>query len=742
MKQIEILAPAGSLESLYASLNMGADAVYVGSNRFGARAFANNPTVSELEEALTYAHLRKKKIYLTVNTLLNDRELEKELYPMIQPLYEAGLDACIVQDMGVLSFLHENFPDMDLHGSTQMTLFSGEEANLYKSFGMTRYVPARELTIQEIREARQQTDMEIEVFVHGALCYCYSGQCLMSQVIGGRSGNKGMCAQPCRLPLQTEWGTGYFLSTKDSCTLMHIPELVEAGIDSFKIEGRMKKKEYSSYLSYLYRYYVDFYQQQGKEAFEDLVKNKDSRLWKDYKECMELYNRGGFSKSYLFEKDKKDIMYTTKNGHYGRMVGKVVKTGKHQVSFETNTTLHYQDILEFRGKEDEKIYEYTVKNEAASGETVITNIMPGSHIEIGQEVYRTKNTQLLQSIEKQIEESEKKLSLEGVFCGKKGEVSILTIKGNNVEVTVEGPMVQEAGSRPIGEEEIRKPLNQLGNTCYEWKFLDIQIEDNAFLPLGKLKELRRNAIATWEEKATLRRVAQPQKNIEHERKSQTIKAKIVSVATQEQFQEVLKNTEESTWIHVKLENFSPQTWETLTKQLGERKIALSLPRILRGKKWEHFKKSWEHYGNTWNKTNVALWIANSHRMILFGKEHFPEVTAMCEENLYQENDYAKRAYRSLGLWESIPKVYGRTLVMVTEGCLRRTQGLCDRKAETQKIITPKGDKFYVVNHCEYCYNTIYDYKPIQKNLETEWGRIDFTVETAEEVRKVLKKWNF
>ncbi len=739
MRQIEILAPAGSLEGLYASLNMGADAVYVGTNRFGARAFANNPTVTELEEALTYAHLRKKKIYLTVNTLLTDRDLD-ELYSMIHPLYEAGLDACIVQDLGVLSFLHENFPDMDIHGSTQMTLFSGEEANLYKSYGMTRYVPARELSIQEIREARKQTDMEIEVFVHGALCYCYSGQCLMSQVIGGRSGNKGMCAQPCRLPLQTEKGTGYFLSAKDSCTLMQIPELVEAGIDSFKIEGRMKKKEYSSHLSYLYRYYVDFYQQSGKEAFDDLVKNRESRLWKDYKECMELYNRGGFSKSYLFEKDKKDIMYTTKNGHYGRLIGKVVKTGKHQVSFETNTSLHYQDIVEFRGKNDEKIYEYTVKNEAVLGETVTANIMSGCHIEKGQPVYRTRNAKLLQQIEKKITESEQKLFLEGFFCGRKGELSSFTIRGNGVEITLDGPMVQEAGTRPIGEEDIRKPLNQLGNTSYEWDSLEIQIEENAFLPLGKLKELRRNAIAAWEKKATLRRVAQPPKEMSRVEEIQTREEKMVSVATKEQLEVVLENTKDSTCIHVKLENFLPKEWMDVVKKIGRRKLALSIPKILRGKKWEDFNKSWKHYGNVWKESNLVLCIVNSHRMLLFCREHFPNVTTLCEENLYQENKYAKKTYREMGLMESVPKVYGRTPVMVTEGCLKRTQGTCDKKTNSQLITTPKGDKFYVVNHCEYCYNTIYDYKPLSNNKE--WGRIDLTVETAEETRKVLKEWNF
>ena len=261
MRKIEILGPAGSKEGIYAALNAGADAVYVGTSRFGARAFAKNPSVEELEEALVYAHLRDKKIYLTVNTLLTDQEIQGQLYEMIAPLYEAGLDACIVQDPGVMSFLHRNFPEMDLHASTQMTLFSGEEANLYKNLGVTRYVPARELSIEEIKQARKQTDLEMEVFVHGALCYCYSGQCLMSEVIGGRSGNRGMCAQPCRLAFEGDKGRKNYLNTKDICTLLYIPELVEAGIDSFKIEGRMKRWEYSAYMSHLYRRYVDLYQE-------------------------------------------------------------------------------------------------------------------------------------------------------------------------------------------------------------------------------------------------------------------------------------------------------------------------------------------------------------------------------------------------------------------------------------------------------------------------------------------------
>lgn len=464
MSNVEILAPAGSLDGLYASFQMGADAVYVGTSRFGARAFAKNPSVDELKEALVYAHMHDKKIYLTVNTLLSDRELENDLFPLIAPLYEAGLDACIVQDLGVLSFLHENFPQMDLHASTQMTILSGDEAELYKNYGVTRFVPARECTIEEIRAMRAQTDLEIEVFVHGALCYCYSGQCLMSEEIGDRSGNRGMCAQPCRLPFTSAYGNGHLFSTKDMCTLMHIPELVDAGIDSFKIEGRMKKKEYSAYLSSLYRYYVDVYESEGKETFQALVQNKESSLWKDIRRSKDIYNRGGFSAGYLFEADKKNIMYPKKNGHFGTCVGTVLKASKGQAVFRVKEALHYQDILEFRLEDDTKAYEYTVKNEAAPGDIVTCNVKRGSTIFKGQKVYRTKNAALLSWIDEKIESVDDKISLKGKMTAKIGKPIALKLQGLSHEVTVFGEPLQRAVNRPVTKDEIEKRIRKMGNT--------------------------------------------------------------------------------------------------------------------------------------------------------------------------------------------------------------------------------------------------------------------------------------
>ena len=241
--QTELLAPAGSYESLVAAVNAGADAVYMGGTRFGARAYADNPDRENLCRAIRFAHLHGCDLYLTVNTLLKDAELE-ELGDYLRPYYECGLDAVIVQDLGVFSYIREQFPDLPIHASTQMTVLGAGGAAFLKDLGAARVVTARELSLEELRLIHENVDIEIESFVHGALCYCYSGQCLFSSMLGGRSGNRGRCAQPCRLPYGLETGgpvrngqaESYLLSPKDMCTLELLPKILEAGVCSLKIE--------------------------------------------------------------------------------------------------------------------------------------------------------------------------------------------------------------------------------------------------------------------------------------------------------------------------------------------------------------------------------------------------------------------------------------------------------------------------------------------------------------------------
>ncbi len=269
---VELLAPAGSFEAFLGALNAGADAVYLGGERFGARAYADNFDAEQIVRALHIAHFYGKKIYLTVNTLLKERELVS-LYEYLSPFYEAGLDGVIVQDFGVLRYIGAHFPGLPLHASTQMTVTGARGAALLKKMGVGRIVPARELSLREVRKMCEEAAVEVECFIHGAMCYCYSGQCLFSSILGGRSGNRGRCAQPCRLPYGIYDGKkpllmdAYPLSLKDMCTLEYLPALLAAGIDSFKIEGRMKSPEYTAGVTAVYRKYIDLYYREGDSGF-------------------------------------------------------------------------------------------------------------------------------------------------------------------------------------------------------------------------------------------------------------------------------------------------------------------------------------------------------------------------------------------------------------------------------------------------------------------------------------------
>ena len=336
-KKIEILAPAGSYESFKAAVAAGADAVYAGGPRFGARAFADNFTDEQLLEAIDYAHLHGRKFYLTVNTLLKDEEMEM-LHGYLEPLYRQGLDAVIVQDIGVLAFVRAHFPEMDIHASTQMTITNTEGALFLKEHGAVRVVPARELALEEVRDIAKRTGLELECFVHGALCYCYSGQCLLSSLIGGRSGNRGQCAQPCRLPYTVNGKKEYALSLKDICTLELIPEMVDAGIDSFKIEGRMKKPEYVALVTAMYRKYTDMYLQNGRKGFS--VSARDIEM------LMDIYNRGGFSQGYYKQHNGREMLSIGRPNHAGVPAVRVTAQRGREVSGEALTDIHKGDILE------------------------------------------------------------------------------------------------------------------------------------------------------------------------------------------------------------------------------------------------------------------------------------------------------------------------------------------------------------------------------------------------------------
>ncbi len=477
----EVLAPAGTYECFRAAINAGADAVYLGGSMFGARAFAGNFEEAELIKAIRTAHLYGRKVYLTVNTLLRNDELEK-LVQYVRPYYEEGLDAVIVQDYGVFAVLREAFPGLDLHASTQMTITGKYGAQLLKDMGAVRVVPARELSAEEIRDIYDNVDVEIESFVHGALCYCYSGQCLLSSMIGGRSGNRGRCAQPCRLTYSANGiSEKYLLSPKDMCTLEAVPDILDAGVYSLKIEGRMKSPEYVAGVSYAYRKYVDMYLEKGRDGYR--VEEQDIR------QLMDLYNRGGFCKGYYYAQNDKSMMTFDRPNHQGIVVGNI-KNGELILSQEVNPG----DVLEFPDGS-----EYTTSTGKKSGRLALPKGVL-KNPKNGATVYRTRNNELLGQLRAGYIDNDIKIPVRMEIFLKSGERACLKLLSGDKELVVYGDVLEPSDKRPAVREDVVKQLKKLGGTAFSSDEGSIvtDIQGSPFVPVRLLNDLRRNALEELE----------------------------------------------------------------------------------------------------------------------------------------------------------------------------------------------------------------------------------------------------
>lgn len=502
MKRTEILAPAGSVDSAYAALNAGCDAIYIGGRKYGARAFADNPDDDTLAGIIDDVHFYNRKIYITVNTIFRDSDF-KELYDFLSLIYEKGADAVIVQDLGVMDFVHHEFPDMAIHASTQMNIVQASAAELIKNYGVTRIVPARELSFAELSHMRKCTDLEMEVFVHGALCFSYSGQCLMSSLIGGRSGNKGACAQPCRKKYSytmSKENESHMLSLKDLCSLEHIPMLIGAGIDSFKIEGRMKKPEYVALAVHMYRKYTDIYFKLGHDRY---IKSDDIRkeLRSDIKALQDIYNRGGFTCGYLTgHTDRADMLSDKRPGHMGVKAAEVsaVFPGKNITEIVFTEKTHPQDILEIRNRSGEAVHVHTLKDSQECGK--ILGINTGyntSGIKKGMEVFRIRNNELISDVKKMFPAEKKKLRINGIFTAHEGEKMSLCVRlcdSPDISCTVYGDVAGKAKKHAVTKDVIKDKVKVSGDSLFTWDSLSIESDDDIFINAGALKNLRRAAL--------------------------------------------------------------------------------------------------------------------------------------------------------------------------------------------------------------------------------------------------------
>ena len=766
-RKIEILAPAGSYESFHAAIVAGADAVYAGGPKFGARAFAENFTEDQLLNAIDYAHLHQRKFYLTVNTLLKDYEIE-QLPEYLEPLYQRGLDAVIVQDMGVLNVVRQYFPDMDIHASTQMTVTGVNGAQFLKENGAVRVVPAREISLEEVRNIKSVTGMEMECFVHGALCYCYSGQCLLSSLIGGRSGNRGQCAQPCRLPYTVDGEKGYLLSLKDICTLDIIPDLIEAGIDSFKIEGRMKRPEYVAGVTSIYRKYVDLYLKNPQKPY--LVDDKDKEM------LMDLFNRGGFHTGYYKQKNGRNMITIQKPNHIGVKVGDVLSQKGREVQMRALTDIAAGDLIEFKNEAQR----YTTGKSCKQGE-VITILAPkGMRLPAGEVLYRVQSPELLNTLEIMYSKGKVIEKLYGYISMEAGKAAKLVVCKDEYSVEVESEQqVEAASSRPLDEERIKKQLQKTGNTEFAFDMLDVELHGEVFLPMQQLNEMRRKALEELEKKiqdSFHRKTAE--KKVLQEEILNTASAKLskkenklsVLVETQEQLEAVLENDDSIACIYVDSNldktGLDADLWKGISDRIRKKNIDifLAMPRIFRNQTIEIFEQS---YDSILTRYFDGMLIRSMEEyQFLKSKDYIGNIRL--DYNLYIMNRFAKQFWKKQGItYGTIPVelnkseivnldskqdemiVYGYIPAMVTAQCVTSTVHGCKKDCKITMLKDRYQNEFPVKNQCRDCYNVIYNTAPLYlidlkedlEELNAERYRIQFSIENRDEVKQILNQCN-
>lgn len=720
MKELELLAPAGSLKTLKAVIHAGADAVYLGGSMFGARAYANNFNEEELLEAIRFGHIHGRKIILAVNTLLKEYELG-QLYDYLRPYYEAGVDAVIVQDMGVMEFIKTHFPNLPIHTSTQMTITNVEGARLLKEQGVERVVTAREMSLEEIQRIHDEVGVELESFIHGALCYCYSGQCLFSSIIGGRSGNRGRCAQPCRLSYEVLQGekslTGHhatpILSLKDMCTLPFLYELADHGVYSFKIEGRMKTPEYAAGVVSIYRKYMDSYLDGSRIPVEK----------KDIRALLELGNRGGFTNGYYYHHNDSDMLSGESASH-----------NKSEGVLQDNIRREYVD---------------TELKEKIKGKLILNKECPAK----------------------------------------------IEVQYGKIKVSYQGDMVLVAQNRPLTKEVVTEKITKTGNTPFVFENLEVTMDDDIFMPVNQLNQLRRGALEALEEallkpyERTLPELVETS-SAETDRQTTGNAIKEKQISRQSLLQTSgQQSADSSTEVRVLIEDAEQlpavlkadfvdtvyldcmlYTRENLICKLSEdidrvhasgKKAFYVFPFIFRQQTSLFYEKIMPEL----KKLPLDGIMVRSLDEIAFMKEWGNENWQMVSDsNLYTySNEAAEYFYRLGMIQDTIPVelnrkeilrrensrsemiIYGRLPLMITAQCIHKNTLGCMHQPKVLNLKDRYSVHFPVKNFCSECYNVIYNSLPVclfkedvtVKKIAPAALRLSFTTETEEETEQIL-----
>ncbi len=755
----EILAPCGSYDILKAAISAGADACYIGGEKFGARAFAKNLGADYIIRAIDYAHLHGTKLYLTVNTLFKESEL-MELYEYLLPYYEAGIDAVIVQDLGAFSLIRQYFPNLHIHCSTQMNINSIHGARYMMEQGASRVVTAREMPLSEIKKIKEALDIEIESFVHGAMCYSYSGQCLMSSLAGGRSGNRGRCAQPCRKCYDGE----YILSMKDMCTLTLIPKLFDAGIDSFKIEGRMKNEYYVASTVDAYKTLVDMYIN-GEYSLDKANEYRD-RL-------ANIYNRGGFSEGYYFTHNGPSMISVDRPNNSGILIGETKAVNNGKVKIFLSRDLLKQDVLELSIKNNSFI-EITSPVAAKSGSEVWLNCPKTKDILIGKKVRRTRCNELIDSIEKDIiNVNNKKIFLDikinALLDSPINMTATFCMENNRHILSVDSDIVvQKAMKQPVTKEIIEDKLGKFTDETFSLGMLDIDVFENAFFPSGEIKKLRRRLISDIEDficNLYRRKSSIPDNYISvvFPNDIDSLKPKLkVSVKNLDQLKAVA--THDNIYgIYMSASLYNNASEAIIDALKGKNiKIFIELPYIIKADMSLDDMLSGIDYD--------GLYIRNIDTYAMLCNAKFADKEVVLGNSLYAYNNVARTHFaekinnpcyelpaelnltelKNLNQTNTELLVYQYKQVMLSNQCVTKNIQDCTKNNQIAQIKDDMGNIFYSMSICEECCSVVYNgipYSIIDKlsnddiiALNVNYHKIEFTIESPDEVEKVLNTY--
>lgn len=767
MRDVELLAPVGSFEALKAAVQNGANAVYLGGKDFGARASANNFDRDELKEAVKYAHIRGVQVFVTTNTLRKENEIE-DFLEYAKFLYDIDVDAIILQDIGMARLIKRELPDFELHASTQMVAHSLEDVKYLESVGFDRVVLAREVTVEEIKYICDNCKADIEVFVHGALCVCYSGQCLMSSMIGNRSGNRGRCAQPCRQRYELiDVYTGevvnsngdYLLSPRDLNAIEEIDKVIDAGVHSLKIEGRMKRPEYVATVIDGYRKTIDEYLATNKLNVSDETIN----------DLYTIFNRK-FTKGLLLGDVGKDMMNSQLPNNQGLYVGTVVDYNKKakRLKIKLANTLKKGDGINLGGGTIGRIIKNgNIETIGYKGETIELDFV--GEARKGQIVFKTSDSELMDRVQATFTQDKEfvKNIIDAKITIKLGQKPILTLKDRHSnEATIEGDkIVEEAMKVALSKEKVETQLRKLGNTPYELDLLEIELDDNVSLPISLLNQMRRDCIELLDkERVSI-------KNRKYKNKIVKYKPVLYNRNKQQEISVKVKNLEQlESALECGVDRIYYEDTNTIDKGMSlamkyNKKVIYSAPRIIRNKEYNHLAKANNagvesvqvgNYGSIDyfkdKKLNIDYYLnAFNSETINYYKEIGADTLCISQElNINEIKETIK--YTDINI-ESV--VYGYTPLMITEYCpmgvivrdCKKDKRVAKCKESIYALRNSKGDEFRVSQDI-FCRSTIYNSNVtcMLDNLYElhEIGinilRLDFTLEDKDTVKEVIEAY--